>query len=89
MNPISWMELPNSTQIKITISVQTKHISKMMLHAQTHKRPGKQRDSNRGTCAEQLCGIFYILFMESLELQKKPVIWKHSAIVPVAKCKKP
>lgn len=40
-------------------------------------------------CAEQLCNIFHIIFMKSLELQMIPVIWKHSIIVPVPKCTKP
>ncbi|KAK0136761.1 hypothetical protein N1851_027074 [Merluccius polli] len=41
------------------------------------------------TCAEQLCNIFYIIFMDSLELQNIPAICKHSTIVPVAKCINP
>lgn len=41
------------------------------------------------TCAEQLGGIFQYMFVECLEKQRIPVVWKHSIVVPVAKCSNP
>lgn len=41
------------------------------------------------TCAEQLCSIFYYIFLLSLQQQKVPEVWKKSIIPPVAETTKP
>ena len=40
-------------------------------------------------CAEQLCGVLHRVFNMSLSLQKVPVIWKTSCLVPVPKKPQP
>uniref|UniRef100_A0AAX7SJH0 Reverse transcriptase domain-containing protein n=1 Tax=Astatotilapia calliptera TaxID=8154 RepID=A0AAX7SJH0_ASTCA len=40
-------------------------------------------------CAPQLCGVFHKLFMLSLSLQRFPVMWKTSCLVPVPKTPRP
>ncbi|XP_049911756.1 uncharacterized protein LOC126397200 [Epinephelus moara] len=40
-------------------------------------------------CAEQLCGVLHRVFKMSLSLQRVPVIWKTSCLVPVPKMPQP
>ena len=40
-------------------------------------------------CAPQLCGVLQLIFNLSLRLQKVPVLWKTSCLVPVPKTPRP
>ena len=40
-------------------------------------------------CAEELCGVLYRAFSMSLSLQRDPLLWKMSCLIPVPKTPQP
>ncbi|TWW54867.1 hypothetical protein D4764_0229500 [Takifugu flavidus] len=48
-------------------------------------RTGRHQPTSAENCPRQLCGILQHLFNQSLHLQRIPVLWKTSCLVPVPK----
>lgn len=79
-----------TTQAPPSITVDRDTVAKMFRHTKS-KSPGPDDICGKTlrTCADQLCDIFQNIFNLSLIQQKVPKIWKHSTIVPIAKCNRP
>ena len=67
------------------------HLKRQLSKLPTGKAAGPDCVSPRvlRACAEQLCGVLHRVFNMSLSLQKVPVIWKTSCLVPVPKKPQP
>jgi len=61
-------------------------VKSLFKQTNVRKSPGPDNISGRilKSCAGQLCEIFKVIFTQT---QIVPKIWKHSTIIPVAKCK--
>jgi len=57
----------------------------------TKKSPGPDVINPRvlKACADQICGVVHYIFKLSLRLERRPVLWKTSCVVPVPKLTNP
>ena len=71
------------TDFNITASQVRRELERL----NQRKEAGPDRISPRvlKACASQLCGVLQHLFNLSLQLQRVPVLWKTSCLVPVPK----
>lgn len=67
------------------------YVTRLLKQTKVNKSPGPENICGRvlKACAPQLSGIFKVIFVQSLQLQSVPKIWKHAIIVHVAKTKSP
>jgi len=75
------------TQAAPSITIDSKTVANIFKRTRS-KSPGPDKICGQllRICADQLCNIFQCIFNLSLLQQRVPRSWKHSIIVPIAKC---
>ena len=77
----------NSTQSFFTTDLGRRQLTR--LHSGKAAGPDSVLQRVLKACAPQLCGVLSQLFSLSLHLQRVPVLWKTSCLVPLPKTQHP
>ncbi|CAI5648894.1 unnamed protein product [Oreochromis niloticus] len=80
-------EIPDTPPPPITFTQYQVEMQMRRLHSGKSAGPDGVSPPVLKACAPQLCGVFHKLFM--LSLQRVPVMWKTSCLVPIPKTPRP
>ncbi|XP_076609848.1 uncharacterized protein LOC143334815 [Chaetodon auriga] len=74
-----------------TVCFTADQVRRQLMRLHSNKAPGPDGVSPRvlEACALQLCGVLHHVFNMSLSLQRVPMLWKTSCLVPVPKTSQP
>lgn len=77
--------------LPISVCLTSEQVRRQLrrLHSNKAAGPDGVRPGVLKACASQLCGVLHHIFNLSLSLQRVPVLWKTSCIVPVPKTPRP
>ena len=80
-------EPTRSASSLLNIQISEKGILKLLLNINENKAPGPDGIPGKlvKMCAEELCGVFQVLFQKSVDSGKVPSAWKVAHITPVYK----